>query len=1399
MQGMLSHLESSPVPPEEIRFGVILNGGVSLAVWMGGTVHELDRLTKQRAPAYARLLALAGCTARADVMAGTSAGGINGACLALAQVNRDADLGMLRDLWIEQGRLETLLRQPFRGSPSSLLRGDEYFLPALNTALTRLAAPDGWRSTAEAPIDLTITATVLGGNQLISVDSMGQPLPQSVYAGRFQWRRMPGTDADPFSPANLERTAHRLALAARSTASFPVAFEPSFVPVNDPAFAEPAAGSGGLSDTQRLRPDMQGVVRSWGGFDPERNRSRFVVDGGALANTPTLAALQAVEAMPSTGPVRRVMLLVYPHAPAPSLDPPNSLDEPPTTTGAMSQLLGALTGQGSRTYVDALEEHNRLAAGRRGTRDDVLRLVQRPEQPAAPGPEEAPPPPPDPIPPGTPLRPAEPDVRATTLEDLAWTLFPHYKRLRMWRAGRDLSARLLGKDPASDPTTAAPPGWSYERTRQAAQRAQFAWHDERDADADNILDRPRIPFVPDLPPREETAEAEALRAWSWGVSSAINVTESAADLVRRLVRVLEQGEDYETVARARARISRLRTRLDQVRSEVDQVWQDLSHLMLEPNDAYWGLRLAVYDQQMVGAITPEAFQRHLEAVADHYVTTHGDATPPQLPGFEGQTLSVHEQLTAVLRPEHWAGRPAVHSIQGRAAVGEEVRRLVLVVLAVLRPALRVLEGYTASVAANEFGIRTFDEGLVTWWSKLVRSPDVPRAVLLCRLLQLEVASTCLGDEVTTGASYPVELVQLSAQTRNRFAQHSLTADDKLGGWSVNRFGGFLKRSWRTNDWMWGRMDAASSLSRTVLHPARVRRTAQLSGYLETGSPGELADATVAEVLEDLHLTATFPMDSPLAQEAVQELSTVFLLEPSHSLFPAAMPALSELFAWSVHEDVVTEELPVLASSIRADRVEGASPRSNGERFLAECSGLLSTLEQAPPPSASVPEPVAADVRVRALAAFDRAGVGREPMRDESSSDLMIRTSTTAAAVLATVASSARSGLKAIGPVTKALRGGMLLPFWVVTGLTARAGIARNLALLGLSLGGTILALALFGVLPESLAGPGAAVGASALLLALAYSALRTGTLLHGIVLLAPVVPLLTYAVVAARAAGKAQDDAAAQGASTLLVVVALAVALMVLGSFGAAYGSVFAAMHRLADRRGVPAGTGALRMARGVLLTAWPVLLGLVLVAVAVWLVVLATQVDWVARFRTLPWWVAWLGVALALFLLFGIGARIAERGGRSLRLLGPSSDGGDPPTVVWRELPLSNPRGVAAGWSVMYGAGAAVVAVLLLADPFGWHPQLWHRSALLTAVGFAVVLLVPVPGWLIRREYTAVTELEVDRGASGVPVPESYAVDLAARGRGYVRFVTGGATPTLTPHGERLQQQVEDARPSAS
>jgi predicted acylesterase/phospholipase RssA len=81
---------------EDLRLALVLNGGTSLAVWMGGVVDQIDALRCAGFTAgqgedadptlaiYSRLLAALRLRVQIDVISGTSAGGINGALLATA-------------------------------------------------------------------------------------------------------------------------------------------------------------------------------------------------------------------------------------------------------------------------------------------------------------------------------------------------------------------------------------------------------------------------------------------------------------------------------------------------------------------------------------------------------------------------------------------------------------------------------------------------------------------------------------------------------------------------------------------------------------------------------------------------------------------------------------------------------------------------------------------------------------------------------------------------------------------------------------------------------------------------------------------------------------------------------------------------------------------------------------------------------------------------------------------------------------------------------------------------------------------------------------------------------------------------------------------------------------------
>ncbi|MBW4720910.1 patatin-like protein [Saccharothrix obliqua] len=1202
------------VPQEEIRFAVVLNGGVSLAVWMGGVVLELDRLTRGDG-SYADLLDLVGSTARADVITGTSAGGINGAALALSQVNANAKLERLRDLWAEQGRMEQLLRTPFRGSPVSLLKGDEFFLPRLREALDRLTTDFSPTRPEARPVDLRITTTLLAGVPEVTYDDLGQPLVQSSHQGSFSFRRDPA-GRDDFAADRLPGLVDRMALAARSSASFPFAFEPSYVPVG---------ASGGE------RPDMADVA-SWASDGDDR--SRYAVDGGVLVNTPTKEALEAIDRMPAEGPVRRVMLLVFPHARESAADPEAPAEGGlPSTLGTGAKLLSALTSQSGRTYVERIEEHNRLAASRRGGRRALLDRL------------------------------ATGGSVTAKLYALAATLHEHYVDIRVRQAARDVTARQFEAPGAN----AA--GWTFERVRAAAEAAQRSY----------LAKRGVLPYVPGEP--EPTALPA--RGWPWGIGMADRLASAATDLLKRLVWVAPDGS---RLARARTDLHEVRARLRAARVELDARWTTGEPRAL--NRDYWEQRV-------------EAFAAGMLPTGDEGVGDRVRAQVDRIAGVLGDARDALDRL------------------------GDD----------------RVRMAGLGSWRALLFEPRTAEEAAAG-----LDGGDL----LLARALALEVATTCLADDSRGGVDQAVDLVQISLQTRNAFADYSVTPDDKAGGAALSRFSGFLKRSWRVNDWIWGRMDGATMLCKVVFDPKRLLRVDLLTGS-DTAEPAERARQRVDRLVAALFGDGLPASLAPCAQRAVEELTALYR-DPTDDHAPTC-DALAELAAWGLHVRIICEELPALRAAILADRNEGADRRSRGELFLEEQAELLARL------------PVRTDaqrveVGMEALAAFDRAGIGREPLSQEASSDQVIRTAATAAAVAITVADSEHSGLGPAKPLTRALRGAALLPYWTITGLTRGSRLAQFLGLLGFALGGALLVLALFDLLPPWAVGPAAAFGTATLLAAFGYAALRTGTLLHGLVLLSPVIPLAAVAVDRTRSALTAGEtgEQAVTGMVAVVGVLLVVVGLLVIGSLPAPVGTPLAVLKRVRLRPRLLVRFLAVALVLGV-----------------VWAVMRYRLYDVDATLVV-------IGTAVAIL----VGGLVSLRLGRSLQRW-RRVDG------AWSTEHAEPPAAATAGWAAVYGALLLSLAALLQLFQvrfIGWE------AVLATALSFGLVLLLVTTWWVPLRARRRIERSLVEQSAF-VDFEGDVPGGLLRRLEGHAmlfRFLTtvdDRGKPALGPRGLRVAQRI--------
>ncbi|MFD8856356.1 DUF3376 domain-containing protein [Streptomyces vinaceus] len=309
-----------------LRLALAMRGGVSLAVWMGGACCETAALRAAagqdpgpEAGLYPGLLkACRYEDVDIDVLAGTSAGGLNGVLLACHLVYGMPFGPGVRDVWLRLGDLEGLLRRstPFH-VPASLMRGDEVFYKELRASLGRLLAqaPADWRPPAS--LRLILTATRLRPRQDRVRPTLGRPMPVGRSNAYFRFRHRTSLTDFPVDSTGAAREAalNRLAYAARTSSSFPGAFEPARVYVGN--------GPQPVEDPPRV--DMRGVSSETGYPDENLNGCAELMDGGLLDNIPVAWAVRALAGAPVARKADRWLLFLQPVPPfAPPPEPGTS-------------------------------------------------------------------------------------------------------------------------------------------------------------------------------------------------------------------------------------------------------------------------------------------------------------------------------------------------------------------------------------------------------------------------------------------------------------------------------------------------------------------------------------------------------------------------------------------------------------------------------------------------------------------------------------------------------------------------------------------------------------------------------------------------------------------------------------------------------------------------------------------------------------------------------------------------------------------------------------------------------------------------------------------------------------------------------------------------------------------
>jgi patatin-related protein len=368
---------------KELRIALVCFGGVSLAVYMHGISKEILKLVRassalhaisdraKRAQAtffdahdrddpeydtesvYFELLREIGrgieLRVVVDIIAGASAGGINGTLLARA-LSHDLPMGQLRELWLDNADVSVLLSPDTRAGTwskwflkpvlwgaarsgmlrairdlevrqkLSLLVRSRWFRPPLGgrimaglmyDAVMSMGAPR--HPTASLlpsghNLDLFVTLTDYHGYQQL-VQIHDPPLIHELehhHVLQFTYRRRPNGEVE--SDFDLDN-APALAFAARATASFPGAFPPARIVEMDELVAS-KQGAWPRRDEfigRAFRHHLQA------GVDP--TMASFI-DGSVLNNRPFQEAISAIHGRPAYRQVDRRLVYIEPH-PAP--------------------------------------------------------------------------------------------------------------------------------------------------------------------------------------------------------------------------------------------------------------------------------------------------------------------------------------------------------------------------------------------------------------------------------------------------------------------------------------------------------------------------------------------------------------------------------------------------------------------------------------------------------------------------------------------------------------------------------------------------------------------------------------------------------------------------------------------------------------------------------------------------------------------------------------------------------------------------------------------------------------------------------------------------------------------------------------------------------------------------
>lgn len=875
--GPVSPPEGVPLAIEqEMRFAIVMYGGVSLAIYINGVAQELLRLVRATAPArptsdapgaallgpdelrgtervYRKLGQLVrgeatrpACAADqlepdpdaplrtrfvVDVISGSSAGGINGIFLAKALANNQ-EIDRLRMLWVDEGDIALLVNDASsyadlpglaHGEPASLLNSRRLYWQALD-ALHGMRPqtddpPTVARSCLVDELDLWVTTTDIRGLLLpinlfdrIVYEKRHRHVLHFVYGSEYATGVARNDFVSSFNPL--------LAFAARATSAFPFAFEPMTLDdIDEPLRTEHFStytGRGARSHdwTTYFRDYVDARSRLLGGAGSDLSDTYRSESFGDGGYLDNKPFSWATKTLGHRRADLRVdRRLIYIE---------------PDPTGPPAQLRTADVGGG---HVDVPAGWSRPTEKVDPLANVLAALTGLP--------------------------------RAEAIRDDLDQLMSRNREIARIRELTKIVDRAASEN-ASDPETS---------------RAWFQPipHDEWLAVSARQLYRMRGPQYAAYHRLKVNAVLDDIAEYATGLLG-LDPTSDLAAGMRCLVQAWFEGRYPEDAAGPgaltqtrflyefdiRFRLRRLRY-LNQRCEELLRFDDDALRFHAECNATAGPVPASLDDRERaeheVVLRAEKAWLNELHVRLRRFVQAFRE------PSADNPLLAALQPLRRLVPPEDLLGlvSGAARREDGVGRARDLLAERPAVAAALDEVAAAVAETFGDALRASSDAVRRLTAGD---WPELLdvvtaRGVTPDRATSILQPL----AHVCRNYELYDSVRFPftygiadeenlVEIIRVSPQDARSLINETDLAEHrrKLAGVELQHFGGFFERRWRRNDLMWGRLDAAERLIETILPPSELRTT--------------LLEEAQREIIKEEFATET---NEPIRAELVERL------------------------------------------------------------------------------------------------------------------------------------------------------------------------------------------------------------------------------------------------------------------------------------------------------------------------------------------------------------------------------------------------------------------------------------------------------------------------------------------------------------------------------------------------